>query len=560
MNGDAVMKPYRPKSILATHAVINQPCSPLDYNVFLADLPLCHAFTREGSASANDKMINFGAVMGLRDTIEQGRLANKYLPELHSFDNYGNRLDEVDFHPAYHHMMHLGTEGGISAVPWQDPPNRGHVSHAALEYMQYQVEGGTCCPLTMTYASVAALRHQPDLLDIWLPKILSASYDPRSLPLEKKRGATIGMAMTEKQGGSDVRSNMTTATAVSGNDYELVGHKWFCSAPMSDAFLTLANTDNGLSCFLVPRWTPDAERNAVHLMRLKDKLGNKSNASAEIEYHHAHARMVGEDGRGIQTIIDMIHHTRLDCAVAPVALMRQALVQAIQHCRTRSAFQHKLIDQPLMQAVLADMAVEVEAGVVTFMHIAGKFDASSHNDKPDPDAKIYARLTVALAKYWHNKRCPNFIYEAMECLGGAGYVEESILPRLYREAPVNSIWEGAGNVICLDILRTLEKEPHSLTLFFAELLNAGGNNRHLDDAIQNLKTLLDAKEKPQSQARNIVESMALCLQGALLVQYAPSPISDLFCATRLSPSGGYAYGTIPPNLPLKGILDRAWAG
>ena len=505
-------------------------------------------------------MTDYGALLGRDDMIEQGRLANKYSPELKTFDRFGNRLDEVDFHPSYHRMMEIGTEVGIAAIAWQNSDAKGHagghVSHAVLEYLHAQVESGTCCPLTMTYAAVPALKHQPDLLDLWLPRILSQKYDPRSLPADQKTGVTIGMAMTEKQGGSDVRSNTTTATHIGGNDFELVGHKWFCSAPMSDAFLTLANTPQGLSCFLVPRWTPDGERNPMHLMRLKDKLGNQSNASAEIEYHHAQARMVGEEGRGVATIIDMVHHTRLDCCQAPIALMRQALVQAINHARQRSAFQKKLIDQPLMQAVLADLAVEVEAGVLTFMHIARKFD----DFEKDPDAKIYARLTVAVAKYWHNKRCPNFIYEAMECLGGAGYVEESILPRLYREAPLNSIWEGAGNVICLDILRTLYKEPHAIELFFAELKPALGSNKHLDRAMTALQAMFKTQDNAEAQARRLVEQMALCLQGSLMVQYAPASVSDLFCATRLGPDGGQAYGALPAGYPLREILDRAWPG
>ncbi|MBL4612417.1 MAG: acyl-CoA dehydrogenase family protein [Emcibacter sp.] len=550
------MKAYRPKSLLSTHEVSNQAEKLTDYNLFSTDKPLCDGFTREGRKAAQNRMSDFGAKLGSDDIIEQGRLANRHLPELKIFDNYGHRLDEVEFHPAYHRMMQIGTEAGISALAWQKSADSGHVSHATLEYLQYQVEGGTCCPLTMTYASVAALRHQPDLADIWVSRILTAQYDPRSLPPEQKNGITIGMAMTEKQGGSDVRSNSTTATSVGDGNYELVGHKWFCSAPMSDAFLTLANTDAGLTCFLVPRWTDSGERNNIHLLRLKDKLGNKSNASGEIEYHHAQARRVGKDGRGVATIIDMVHHTRLDCAVAPIAMMRQGLIQAIHHCHYRSAFQRKLIDQTIMQAVLADMAVEVEAGVVTFLHIAKKFDDSSHG----PDAYLYARLTVALAKYWHNKRCPNFIYEAMECLGGGGYVEDSIMPRLYREAPVNSIWEGSGNVICLDILRTLTKEPRAIELFFTELAPARGSNNHLDRAMTQLKDMLHAQENPEANARRLVEHMALCLQAALLVQYAPPAVSDLFCATRLGSDWGHAYGTIPAGHPVKEILDRAWAG
>jgi len=548
------MKNYRPRSILTTHEVSNQPEKLTDYNLFSSDKPLQDAFTREGRAAAKNKMVDFGALLGTDENIEQGRLANVYLPELKSFDSCGNRLDDVTFHPSYHHMMKIGTEAGISSIAWQDTNEGGHVSHATLEYLHYQVEGGTCCPLTMTSAAIAALRHQPNLSDIWLPRILTATYDHRSRPAEQKNGATIGMAMTEKQGGSDVRSNSSVANHMGGNNYELVGHKWFCSAPMSDAFLTLAQTPEGLTCFLVPRWTENGERNNIHLLRLKDKLGNKSNASGEIEYHHAQASLVGEEGRGVATIIDMVHHTRLDCCLAPIALMRQALIQAIHHARNRSAFQRKLIDQPIMQAVLADMAIEVEAGVMTFLHIAKKYDDS----KIDPDAGIYARLTVSVAKYWHNKRCANFIYEAMECLGGGGYIEESILPRLYREAPVNSIWEGAGNVICLDILRTLHKEPRAKDAFFAELSPAIGSNVHLDQALNDLKDLLDKKAYREADARHLVERMALCLQGALMVKFASHNASDLFCATRLGRDGGITYGAIPAGYEIKDILDHAW--
>ncbi|WP_339860825.1 acyl-CoA dehydrogenase family protein [Paremcibacter congregatus] len=549
------MKAYRPRSNLTTHEVHNQPEPLCDYNLYLTDQPVQDAFTRFGKASAGARLTAFGALLGSDDILAQGDLANKYPPKLKSFDQFGNRIDEVEFHPAYHKMMQIGSNAGISSIAWRDDEaDQGHVTHAALEYLQYQVEGGTCCPLTMTYASVAALRHQPDILSQWLPGILSCEYDPRSLPADQKTGLTIGMAMTEKQGGSDVRSNSTTATAIGDNMYELLGHKWFCSAPMCDAFLTLANTDQGLSCFLVPRWREDGDRNSLQIMRLKDKLGNKSNASSEIEYHHAQARMVGVEGRGVATIIDMVHHTRLDCCLAPIALMRQALSQAVHHCRQRTAFQKKLIDQPVMQAVLADLAVEVEAGVLTFMHIARKFDDSAENS----DAKTYARLAVAVAKYWHNKRCPNFVYEAMECLGGAGYVEESILPRLYREAPLNSIWEGAGNVICLDILRTLQKEPRALELYFAELTPARGTNKHLDRAVSRLKDLLKSGDNHEPQARRLVEQMALCLQGALVVQFAPAPVSDLFCATRLGQDWGHAYGTIPPRHAVDQVLSRVW--
>lgn len=544
-------------NVFFTHEVSNQPPALENYNLFQTDIPLQQAFKRYAPTGSEKHVHTYGELMGKTETIEQGRLANEFPPAFKPFDRFGERINEVEFHPAYHHMMTLGVESGMAALPWSGEEHSSHVCHAALEYLHTQAEPGTCCPLTMTYASVAALRHQKDIADTWLPKILSRQYDPRNLPMSQKSGVTIGMAMTELQGGSDVRANETTATqGGSANEYRLLGHKWFCSAPMCDAFLTLAYTDAGLTCFLSPRWTPDGRRNALHIQRLKDKLGNRSNASSEIEYHNAFAERIGEEGKGIKTILDMVHHTRLDCSVAPIALMRQALVQAIHFSRHRSVFQKKLVDQPLMQSVLADLALDVEAGTALFMHMAHKFDQSD----TDADAKVFSRLGVALAKYWHNKLCPNFIYEAMECLGGAGYVEESILPRLYREAPLNSIWEGSGNVICLDILRTLHKEPRAMELYFTELAPALGSNAHLDQAIKNLKECFSKSRDLEQAARLTVERMALCLQAALLVIHAPTEVSALFCSTRLGTDGGKCYGILPSGAPLRMIIDRAYAG
>jgi len=549
------------RNVFFTHEVSNQPPALENYNLFKTDTALSQAFNRYAPKAAENAAENhvqkYGALMGLPYTIEQGRLANEHPPIFKPFDRFGERINEVEFHPAYHHMMKTGLENGMAALPWTKDKESAHTVHAALEYLHTQAEPGTCCPLTMTYAVVPALRHQPDIADKWVPKILARQYDPQNIPMTEKKGVTIGMAMTELQGGSDVRANSTTATQVgSGNEYELLGHKWFCSAPMCDAFLTLAYTDAGLTCFLVPRWTPDGERNSIQIQRLKEKLGNKSNASSEIEYHNSFAQRIGEDGNGIKTILDMVHHTRLDCAIAPIGLMRQALVQAIHFARHRNVFQKKLVDQPMMQSVLADLALEVEAGTICFMYMAHKFDQA----EKDTDAKIFARLGVALAKYWHNKRCPNFIYEAMECMGGAGYVEENILPRLYREAPLNSIWEGSGNVICLDILRTLNKEPRALELYFAELAPAKGSNQYFDRALEDLQESFGQTRDPQLHARATVENMALCMQAALLIQHAPAEISDAFCATRLGGLGGRCYGTLPTNTNLKFIIERCYAG
>lgn len=532
-----------------THDVFNQPPELKDYNLFERDLPLQEALKREGKKSADKRLRDFGAVLGQEHTLEQGRLANEHPPELKLFDRFGHRRDEVEFHPAYHHMMALGIGAEVPSVAWNGAKDGGHVTHLALKYMLYQVEGGVCCPMTMTYAAVPALQHNAELAKEWLPRLLSPKYDQRFLPAKEKNGATIGMAMTEKQGGSDVRANTTKALPLGNKNYELVGHKWFCSAPMCDAFLTLAYTEVGLSCFLVPRWTPDGEKNHIFIQRLKDKLGNKSNASSEIEYHNAFATLVGEEGRGVATIIDMVHHTRLDCSVAAPSLMRQAFVQAVHHAHHRSAFQKKLIDQPLMQSVLADLALEIEAAVALSFHVARKFDQGE---------TVYSRLAVAVAKYWHNKRVPGFVYECMECLGGAGYVEEGIMPRLYREAPLNSIWEGSGNVICLDILRTLHKTPEALDLYFAEIAPALDANTYLDQAVKDLKNKIAKPQDGEREARLIVERLALCLQGALLVQHAPDMVADAFCESRLGGNWGLAYGTLPVKADARKIIARAW--
>jgi putative acyl-CoA dehydrogenase len=445
--------------------------------------------------------------------------------------------------------MKLGLEAGVSGAAWRGAA-AGHVLHTALEFLMAQAEPSVCCPMTMTYASAAALRHQPDVAAQWLPRIITCNYDPSSQPIAAKSGVTIGMAMTEKQGGSDVRANTTRAIPVAkrgpGEAYLLTGHKWFCSAPMSDAFLTLAYTDKGLSCFLAPRWTPDGERNAIDIMRLKDKLGDRANASAEIEYRGAHAVMIGEDVRGVHTIIDMVQHTRLDCAMAPAAYMRQALALALWHAAHRSAFQKKLFDQPLMRAVLADMAVESEAATALVFRLAQAFD----------EADAFARAATPIAKYWLNRRVVNFVYEAMEVHGGSGYVEESAMPRIFRQSPLNSIWEGSGNVICLDVLRAMAREPESVTAFVNELEMARGAYATLDAAITRVKDSL-ARPQPEEHARALVEDMALALQGAILSRHAPPVIADAFCATRLADRRAFAYGASATNMDVTEILSRA---
>jgi putative acyl-CoA dehydrogenase len=431
------------------------------------------------------------------------------------------------------------------------------VARAALLFLHAQAEAGSCCPLTMTFACFPALRAQPELLAEWEPLLLGTDYDPRPVPAREKRAALLGMAMTEKQGGSDVRANTTRARALGragpGEPYELVGHKWFCSAPMCDAFLALARSERGISCFLVPRWRPDGTRNPFQLQRLKDKLGNRSNASAEVEFPGTFARMLGEEGRGVRTILEMVQHTRLDCATASAGLMRQALAQALHHAAHREAFGRRLLDQPLMRNVLADLALESEAATALALRLARAFDRAEE----DPGERAFARIATAAAKYQVCKRAPAMIGEAMECLGGSGYVEESILPRLYREAPVNAIWEGSGNVICLDVLRACVREPDALPALRDELARARGGDPRLDRFARELEVELARGEDAELRARRTVERLALGLQGALVVRFAPAAVADAFCASRLGGEGGVGFGTLPPGLDLEAILSRS---
>ncbi len=543
-------------SELRTHTVSNQPPPLTDLNLFDSDRALSEALVREGGAWARDRVSQFGARVGSEEVMTWGEQANRCPPELHIFDRFGYRIDEVRFHPAYHNLMALGMAHGVSSIAWTASEPGGHVVHTALEFLLMQAEAGVCCPLTMTYAGIAALRKLPALAEIWEPRFTSTTYDPAFAPADQKQGATMGMAMTEKQGGSDVRANTTRATALGrhgpGEEYHLTGHKWFCSAPMCDAFLTLAYTDEGLSCFFVPRWLPDGEKNRIFIQRLKDKLGNKANASSEIEYDQTWAVMVGEPGRGVATIMDMVHHTRLDCTMGAAGLMRQAVVQALHHARHRTAFQRKLIDQPLMANVLADLALESEAATTLLMRVARSFDEAVESQ----EARAFARLAVALSKYWINKRVTGVTYEAMECLGGSGYVEESIMPRIYREAPLNSIWEGSGNVICLDVLRTLNKEPEALDLLIAEIREARGIRPALDREIAWLEDSAGTPP-PEGDLRRFIERVAVLFQASLLVRHAPSCVSDAFCASRLEQDWGYVYGTLPASADLRAIIERA---
>jgi putative acyl-CoA dehydrogenase len=544
---------HAPATALLTHEVTNQPADFAGRNLWRSDLALREAALREGGGWLEAPLDALGAAAGSEAVLELGELANRHPPELLSFDRYGRRLDEVRFHPAYHALMTLAMEHGVHDMAWRAPQAGGHVAHAALLAVFTQAEAGTMCPMSMTYSAVPALRRQPDVGGAWLEKLIGGRYDAPLRPLADKAGVTIGMAMTEKQGGTDVRANSSRALPLEGTGsraFRLVGHKWFCSAPMSDAFLTLAYAPGGLSCFLVPRIDPSGNRNAIQLMRLKDKLGNRSNASAEIEYHQAYAELIGEEGEGVKTIVEMVHHTRLGTIAGTLGIMRMALAQAVHHVGGRRVFQKTLIDQPLMRAVVADLAVEYEAAAALVMRIARAFDGA------DESERALARLGVAVAKYWLTKRCPNFVYECMECLGGAGYVEESPLPRLFRESPLNAIWEGSGNVIALDILRTLEREPAALASFEAEVGLARGANAELDSALESLLARLRAGHPAQGDARWIAERMALLLQAALLARHAPAAVSDLFIARRVQGNGGQSYGAIDGASDIAGILAR----
>ncbi len=547
-----------PRDRFTSHEVTNQVPPLVPYDAYLTDTALREAVKREGGAWADKSLCDLGVAVGGK-LMEQGFFANENKPVLKAFDRFGHRIDEVEFHPAYHRLMEMGIEHGVANFSWRHADRAGaHVARAALMYLYSQADQGTSCPLTMTHAAVPVLKQSPNLAASWLPRILSTEYDARHVPAWEKRGNTIGMGMTEKQGGSDVRTNTTRAYAVGapGPDqlYELVGHKWFLSAPMCDAFLVLAQTDRGLSCFLLPRFAPNGTRNAIRLQRLKNKLGDWSNASAEVEFHGALAWMVGEEGRGIATIIEMVALTREDCMIGSAAIMRQALVQAIHHCRHREAFGKILADQPLMQMVLADLVLESEAAMAFSIRVARAIDASPR----DPQEAAFARIATAIGKYWICKRCPPFVNEAQECLGGAGYVEESILPRLYRQAPVNSIWEGSGNIQCLDVLRALAREPETGEALFAEFAKVQGGHALLDAEVASIKVQLTDKMDLEKRARYVVERLALALQAATLVRAGNALVADSFCQSRLDILNGKAFGTLAATAPAAQLIERAF--
>jgi putative acyl-CoA dehydrogenase len=541
-----------------THEVTNQPPPLVDYDLFDSDRALGEAVRREGAGWATDRLAAFGRALGRAETIEWGSQANRFTPVLQTHDRFGHRRDAVEFHPAWHSLMALAVAEGVHTAPWAEPRAGAHVARAAGVFMLAQVEAGVQCPLTMTYGVVPTLRRQPEIAEDWLPRLYSLRYDPRFRPAAEKTGALMGMGMTEKQGGSDLRSNTTRAEPLGaggpGMPYRLVGHKWFLSAPMCDAFLVLAQAPKGLSCFFLPRWTPDGELNALRLQRLKDKLGNRSNASSEVEFQGAWALLVGEEGRGIPTIIEMATYTRLDCALGSAGLMRQAVAQAIHHACHRTAFQRRLADQPLMTNVLADLALEAEAAMALVIRLARAFDAQD-----DPAETALRRLLTPAAKYWVCKRGPMLAAEAMEVLGGNGYVEESAMPRIYREMPVNSIWEGSGNVMCLDMLRALERAPEAREALSLELAAARGADPRLDRHLADLETCLAARPL-ESEARGLAEAIMLAVQAALLVRSAPGAVADAFCAGRLGGRHGGAFGTLPRGTDAGAIVGRAAPG
>ncbi len=533
-----------------THVVDNQVPPFGGRDLWQDDLALQQAVVREGAAFFSAELRHYGTLAG-GDLYRAGFEANRQRPQLRTHDAQGHRIDTVDFHPAYHQLMATAKTHGVAGLSWHRPRPGGHVARAALSYLHHQAEAGTSCPLTMTHAAVPVLRQEPALAD-WADKAAAPFYDPRDLPIGDKVGITLGMGMTEKQGGSDVRGNTTTATPLAADgEYSLVGHKWFFSAPMSDGWLVLAQAPGGLTCLLMPRRLPCGRRNAFHLMRLKDKLGDWANASSEVEFCGAWARRVGEEGRGVATIIEMVMFTRLDCMLGAAAEMRMALAQALHHARHRRTFGKRLVEHALMANVLADLAIESEAATSLAMRVARAVDAAP----TQPAEAAFARIATAIGKFWVCKRVPAFVNEAQECLGGAGYVEESMLPRLYRQAPLNSIWEGSGNVQCLDVLRALAREPRALQALLDELQQAEGQGGAYDAALEALRVQLAAGEVAEADARSLVARLAVLLQAAVL-RKAGSPLAEAFVQSRVARSGG-VYGQLPADLPFAGILARA---
>jgi putative acyl-CoA dehydrogenase len=545
----------------ATHDVLNQPGALEDYNAYSADKPLVEAVRVFGTDWAADHLKRAGTLVGSQKVQHLARQANRHLPELRTHDRFGHRVDLVEFHPAYHELMSLIYGCETHSFAWTHNRPAAHVARAVLSYLWNQGENGVCCPTGMTFACIPALQHDAGLLSEWGPLINRPAYDARPVYAKEKTGVTVGMAMTEKQGGSDLRATMTAARPAtsrqgSGAPYLLTGHKWFFSVPMSDLFLTLAQTEKGLSCFFATGWLPDGSRNRLKLQRLKDKCGNRSNASSEVEFYDLHAVMLGEEGRGIRTIIEMAHATRLDFAIGSSGLIRQALSQAIHHTTNRRAFQRGLIDLPIMRNVVADLAIECEAMMWMSMRLARALDRS----EAEPAEAKLSRICTPVAKYWACKRAPQFVAEALECHGGNGFIADHLMERLYREAPLNGIWEGTGNVICLDVLRSMQREQETVDVFLGELAQARGANARFDAFANDLARRLVKPSALEPIARRIVEMMAFGLQGSLLVRYSSAAVADAFCSTRLDGDWGHAFGTLPHEVDTQAIVDRARIG
>jgi putative acyl-CoA dehydrogenase len=542
----------------STHEVTNQVPALQNYNIFTSDVALTEGVRHGRAAWHTEKLTRLGAELGSGEILRLGELANRHLPELATHDRFGNRIDSVEFHPSWHQLLSLLRREGLHALPWMEPKDGAHVARAAGYFMHSQVESGSLCPTTMTFASIPVLRNEPALFAAIQSKLFSCEHDPRDLPLEQKHSILIGMGMTEKQGGSDVRTNTTAARALGGEgrgaEYLLTGHKWFFSAPMCDAHLVLARTAADLSCFFVPRWRPDGSKNAVLVQRLKDKLGNRSNSSSEVEFQDAYGIMVGEDGRGIPTIIEMANHTRLDCVIGSAGLMRHAFVQSAHHARHRTAFGRHLAEQPLMRNVLSDLALESEAATLLMLRLARAFESPD-----DPLERAWRRIVTPAAKFWICKRALEFTGECMEVWGGNGYVENAPMARMYREAPVNSIWEGSGNVICLDVLRAIEREPEGFMRLLGELDEVAAAHPGLHELVMGVRRdLATPPEQREMLARRFVQRLVLAAQGSLMARYAPTPIAEAFIASRIDPESGRMYGTLSVAALQQNILDRAW--
>ena len=548
-----------------THEVLNQTPPLENWHPFLSDIALQQALEREGGGWARDQVVRHSADAGSSEIVSWGFQADQNPPRLRSHDRAGHRIDEVIFHPAWHSLMRWSMASEAHSLPWTKPQPGAWVARSALFMLSAMVDAGHCCPVSMATACVPTLEAAPELAAEWVPRVTSTAYDARFIEPSKKTSGLIGMAMTEKQGGSDLRANTTTAVPVGqrgvAQPYAITGHKWFCSAPMCDAFLVLAQAPAGLSCFLLPRILPDGRRNGFYIQRLKDKLGNRSNASSEVEFDSAVAWLVGEEGRGIPTVIDMVTHTRLDCALISAAMMRLAVAHVVHHTRHRWAFGKALLDHTLMQNVVADLALESEAATVALMRLARSYDEHRASESEER----LRRLMTAAIKYWICKRAPAHLVEAMECMGGNGFTEELVFPRLYREAPLNSMWEGSGNIICLDVQRTLRKAPETISVFVDELRLAHGGDSRLDGAVRVLEAELHddsvqgAESGEPGNARRLTERIAVLLQASLLVQHAPAPVADAFVASRVLGRDGICFGTLPPGADYHFIADRAFA-